>query len=411
MNCPLCKSAGDISAGDVPVESILWQDDRCRVIAVDEPGYPGFCRVIWSAHAREMTDLAPGDRQHLMKVVFAVESALREFALARQDQPRLAGQSGTAPALARHPALRRRSALPRPDMGGSETGGCNPARRSRRTRQPDERVPLGIPVSTPLRNRRAISMPTIVITGANRGIGFEFVKQYAGRDWQVIATARDPVGATALADLADRRRSVRIERLDLVDPRSIESFIGRLGTEAIDVLINNAALLGPAAPQLLGRWDDDSFIEAYRTNVIGPARLTEGLLPLIDRGELKKIVFLGSAAGSITSLRAPPNLYAYRASKAALHLIARNLSFDLRERGIMVALINPGLVDTRGLLDLAPEDPGPPDFRHIVRLVRDGVIPLIRPDESVDGMIRLIDTWSPERSGTILNYDGTPMPR
>lgn len=79
MNCPLCKSAGDISAGDTPAKSILWQDDRCRVIAVDEPGYPGFCRVIWSAHVKEMTDLAPGDRQHLMTVVFAVESTLREF--------------------------------------------------------------------------------------------------------------------------------------------------------------------------------------------------------------------------------------------------------------------------------------------------------------------------------------------
>jgi NAD(P)-dependent dehydrogenase (short-subunit alcohol dehydrogenase family) len=86
------------------------------------------------------------------------------------------------------------------------------------------------------------------------------------------------------------------------------------------------------------------------------------------------------------------------------------MALDLRSRGISVGLINPGLVDTRGLLDLPPEDPGPPDLAHLVRLVRAGAVPLIRPDVSVSGMIGLIEDLGPERSGEFRNYDGTPLP-
>ena len=254
-------------------------------------------------------------------------------------------------------------------------------------------------------------MPTIFITGANRGIGIELVRQYADSGWRVIATCRDPATAAKLQELARAEPRVRIEALDLASPAAIDDLADRLGAELpLDVLLHNAALLGPGGAQLLGAWQEAAFLDAFRANALGPALLTQRLLPLVEAGGQKKIMFLGSAAGSIGLLQPPANLYAYRASKAALHLLARNLALDLRARGLIVGLLNPGLVDTRGLLDLAPDDPGPPDLQHLVKLVRAGVVPLIRPAASVTGMRALIDGWTLDQSGVFLNYDAQPLP-
>ena len=254
-------------------------------------------------------------------------------------------------------------------------------------------------------------MPNILITGANRGIGLEFVRQYADAGWQIIATCRDPAAAAELRALAQAHTNIRIETLDLASPASIDELAGRLGTgRALDVLLHNAALLGPGGPQNLGAWQESAFLDAFRSNALGPALLSQALLPLVESGGQKKIIFLGSAAGSIGLLQPPANLYAYRASKAALHLVARNLALELKTRGLVVGLVNPGLVDTRGLLDLAADDPGPPDLQHLVKLVRAGVIPLIRAAPSVTGMRALIDGWTLEQSGQFLNYDGQPLP-
>jgi NAD(P)-dependent dehydrogenase (short-subunit alcohol dehydrogenase family) len=253
-------------------------------------------------------------------------------------------------------------------------------------------------------------MPGILITGANRGIGLEFVRQYAEAGWQIVATCRDPAAAAELRSLAEAHANIRIETLDLASPASIDELAGRLGTgHALDVLLHNAALLGPGGPQMLGAWQEGAFLDAFRTNALGPALLTQSLLPLVEAGVQKKIIFLGSAAGSTGLLQPPANLYAYRASKAALHLMAHNLSLDLKARGLIVGIINPGLVDTRGLLNLAADDPGPPDLQHLVKLVRAGVIPLIRATPSVTGMRALIDSWTLEQSGQFLNYDGQPL--
>mgnify|MGYP003402953103 CR=1 FL=1 len=254
-------------------------------------------------------------------------------------------------------------------------------------------------------------MLTILITGANRGIGLEFVRQYANDGWRVIATCRDPATAANLEALARGGSRIRIEALDLASPASIDALATRLGGDfTLDVLLHNAALLGPGGPQLLGTWEEAAFLDAFRANALGPALLTQRLLPLVEAGGQRKIIFLGSAAGSIGLLQPPANLYAYRASKAALHLLARNLALDLKARGLIVGVVNPGLVDTRGLLDLAPDDPGPPDLQHLVKLVRAGVVPLIRPAASVSGMRALIHAWTPDQSGEFLNYDGQRLP-
>ena len=253
-------------------------------------------------------------------------------------------------------------------------------------------------------------MPGILITGANRGIGLEFVRQYAGLGWRVIATSREPAAADALKALAHQHAHLRIEALDLASSASIDQLATRLVDVPLDILLHNAAWLGPGDPQILGQWTGQVFLDAFQANAIGPALLTQRLLPQVERGSARKIIFLGSAAGAIGLLQPPANLYAYRASKAALHLLARNLALDLRSREVTIGLVNPGLVDTRGLLDLPADDPGPPDLAHLVKLVRAGVVPLIRPAESVAGMRLLIDGWTLENSGVFLNYDGQPLP-
>ena len=130
---------------------------------------------------------------------------------------------------------------------------------------------------------------------------------------------------------------------------------------------------------------------------------------------MKKIVFLGSAAGSITQIAPPITLYAYRASKAALHLSVNNLYHELKPEKIMVSLINPGLVDTRGFLDLQPGEPIPERLSKIVpieliKMIQEGKIPMITTLESVTQMIHYIDCLTVDKQQLFVNCDGTPMP-
>jgi NAD(P)-dependent dehydrogenase (short-subunit alcohol dehydrogenase family) len=106
----------------------------------------------------------------------------------------------------------------------------------------------------------------------------------------------------------------------------------------------------------------------------------------------------------------PPDFYAYRASKAALHLLMKNVALDVADQGILVGLINPGLVDTRGFADIGPEDPVPDDFKQVVELLRSGALTLSTPEEAVGKMMVLIDRLTAEQSGVFLSADGQVIP-
>ena len=255
------------------------------------------------------------------------------------------------------------------------------------------------------------AMPTVLITGANRGIGIEFAKQYAQRGWLVIASCRNPDSAKDLQALQRNHPNLQLVQIDLVDSAGIDQFAQSLNGKPIDVLINNAALLGDLKTQLFGQIDYEQFTQILAVNAIGTMKLSESLTPNIRLGTQKKIITLGSSAGSIASINGNPDLYAYRASKAALHLLMRNLSFELADDGIVVGIINPGLVDTRGFAEmLAGTKPIPPEFQQIVNLLKAGVIQLSTPEAAVTDMIALIDELAPEQSGVFLNADGTPLP-
>jgi len=252
--------------------------------------------------------------------------------------------------------------------------------------------------------------PTVLITGSNRGIGLEFARQYAALGWRVIATCRTPESADDLQQIATKFPNLTIEKLDITDHAAVDAAAKRHSDHAIDVLLNNAALLGARDQQSLGNLDYDLFRRILEVNTIGTIKVTEAFTPHVIMSRQKKIITLGSAAGSIQMINPPPDFYAYRASKTALHLLMKNVSLALADQGVRVGLINPGLVDTRGFAEIGPDDPVPEDFREIVKLIRSGALELTSPAEAVGKMIDLIENLSAEQSGLFLSADGQALP-
>lgn len=252
--------------------------------------------------------------------------------------------------------------------------------------------------------------PTVLITGSNRGIGLEFARQYAAAGWQVLATCRKPDQADNLQAIAAEFPNLLVRQLDVTDPESIKRLADAMQDQPVHVLLNNAALLGPRDSQFFGQQDFALAASQYEVNVLGPVRVAEAFIDNVRAAGPGKIVTLGSAAGSNGYLRPPADFHSYRASKAALHFWMHNLSLQLADEGIIVGLINPGLVDTRGLADIGPDDPVPEDFVQIVKLIRAGAIELTTPEDSVKAMVALIDSMTPEQSGAFLNANGEPMP-
>jgi short-subunit dehydrogenase len=259
------------------------------------------------------------------------------------------------------------------------------------------------------------SLGTIFITGSNRGIGLEFAKQYSLKNWDVIATCRHTNKAEELIELSKNHNNLSLMDLDITNKDSVEEVANKLDGKPIDVLINNAAYLGPPEPQKFGQIDYNIFTESFEVNAIGPIRITEKLINNVRESDMKKIIFLGSGAGSITQIMPPVTLYSYRASKAALHLVVNNLYHELHSENIIVSLINPGMVDTRGFLDLKLGDPIPEHLTKMVpitliKMIQEGKIPMITSLESVQNMMQYIDQLSIDTKPLFVNCDGTPMP-
>lgn len=174
-------------------------------------------------------------------------------------------------------------------------------------------------------------MPTVLITGASRGIGREFARQYEAGGWRVIATCRDP----SKYDLEGE-----VYRLDVTDPDSVAALHRELKGEAIDLLINNAGIYGPRGLEF-GSLDYDSWEEVLRTNVLGPMRVAEAIIDQVAASEKKKMVFISSKVGSITD-NSSGGSYIYRSSKTALNMAVKSLSLDLSGKGVITLLLHPG---------------------------------------------------------------------
>lgn len=222
-----------------------------------------------------------------------------------------------------------------------------------------------------------------VVTGANRGIGLEFVQQLTDRGEEVVATARRPREADELREVAEQADpEVTVHELDIAAPESVAEFGDTLAGTGIDVLINNAGRLTRGGGPKEG-FDFDQIQGDFEVNAKGTLRVIEALVDEVERDGGGKIVNITSKMGSITD-NGSGGSYAYRMSKCALNMATRSLAVDLEEDGIVAFVIHPGWVRTRMGGDNA----------------------LISTEESVTNMLERIEEAGPEQAGEFLEWDG-----
>jgi NAD(P)-dependent dehydrogenase (short-subunit alcohol dehydrogenase family) len=245
---------------------------------------------------------------------------------------------------------------------------------------------------------QAAHAKTVLITGANSGIGLELAKQYAAQGWTVIATHRRDQTPQTLAQLAAKHRNVRPERMDVQSPAEVRALAARLKDEPIDVLINNAGIysLGDWMDrtndsQRFGTLDYDSFDQFMRINVRGPVVVTESFVESLRKGGEKKVITVTSTIGTISTPEIAVNAFWYGISKAALNKATVTLAEVLKKDGITVVPMHPGAVRVEKQASL--DAPG-----------------MIETPESARSMIATIAKLSMKDSGKFTNYDGTPLP-
>ena len=243
--------------------------------------------------------------------------------------------------------------------------------------------------------RRSEITGTVLVTGSNRGIGLELTRNYAERGWTVIATARKPDKAEELNAIAKKYPRVTVERLDLLDHAGIDALAEKYQDTPIDVLLNNAAMLGEPNDQNFGAFDYELMERVFAVNVVGPMKMAEAFAGSVEQSSQKKIVAITSTQGSISSVRGP-SLVFYNTSKAALNMAMRSNSRALKKRGITVALVSPGAVDT-DMMNLA--------------LDRAGVkFKLLTPQQSAEAVINVIDQYGLDLTGTFMSHQGAVIP-
>jgi NAD(P)-dependent dehydrogenase (short-subunit alcohol dehydrogenase family) len=218
-------------------------------------------------------------------------------------------------------------------------------------------------------------MTTVFITGANRGIGFELARTYADAGCRVVAAVRDAVRAKSVLGFAE------VVQLDVADHDSLAALRVRFAEDTIDVLINNAGTIGPD-DQSTAKMDFDGFLETLNINTLGPLRVTQALLPALQRSKAAKILTITSKMGSLSY--APSDHIAYRASKAAVNKVMQCVATDLKPKGIAVAVIHPGWVRT---------DMG-------------GAGADIDVGTSAAGIVSVVEKLSIASTGQFWNYDG-----
>ncbi|ADE16396.1 short-chain dehydrogenase/reductase SDR [Nitrosococcus halophilus Nc 4] len=231
-------------------------------------------------------------------------------------------------------------------------------------------------------------MPSLLITGANRGIGLEFAKQYAKAGWRVLACCRHPDKAEALEQLASQHEGLlNLHALDVANFDQIDSLAADLADEKIDLLVNNAAIYPDTDQRGFGSTDYQAWMHAFCVNSMAPLKMAEAFVNQIASSQQKKIVCITSKMGSIAD-NTRGGCYLYRSSKAALNMVVKSLSVDLAPQGIIAASLHPGWVKT---------DMGGPHA-------------LITTQESVAGMRQVIEQLTPAQSGKFYAYDGQEIP-
>ena len=226
---------------------------------------------------------------------------------------------------------------------------------------------------------------TILVTGANRGLGFGLVKALAERGERVIAACREPERASALQALPlTSGRDIAVCRMDVTDGASVAAARALIGDRPVHGLIANAGVIGPQRQSTLDM-DFAGFLDTLAVNAVGPLRVIQAFLPNLRAAERPKVLAVTSRMGSFAN--PGTDRAAYRVSKAALNRLMQMLARDLEPEGIAVGLVHPGWVRT---------DMG-------------GAAAELGVDESIAGILRVFDSLSVETTGRFVNYDGTEI--
>jgi len=228
-------------------------------------------------------------------------------------------------------------------------------------------------------------MKTVLITGANRGIGLEFARQYASAGARLISCCRSPENATDLKKLqSEYPDTVTLQELDVSNFEAIDALAKEFERQSLDLLINNAGVYFDKqdAPGFDGL-DYDKWLLSFRVNTLAPVKMTQAFFEHLKNGTQKTVAMLSSKMGSVSENQRGTSVQ-YRSSKAALNAATRTLSIDLAPEGLKFIVLHPGWVQT---------DMG------------GGAAPLLAP-ESVKGMISVIEGLSTENSGSFVSYDG-----
>ena len=233
---------------------------------------------------------------------------------------------------------------------------------------------------------------TVLITGANRGLGLEFVRNYLQQKMTVIATCRIPNQATDLKELVkDFPETLSVIQLDVADDQSINEAYKQVRSKLskIDLLINNAGIVsgGKARYNALGDLHKEDILKVFATNSVAPILVMEKFFPLLKNGTNPKVINISSRMGSI-SLKSSSSTYSYDASKAALNMFTKSLSHRLKRDKISMVVFHPGWVRTRMGTERAP----------------------LSKKTSVSGMIKVIDSLQLSDSGKFLDWEGKEVP-
>lgn len=236
-------------------------------------------------------------------------------------------------------------------------------------------------------------MPTILITGSNKGLGLQFVRKYAEDGWRVYATCRTPSEADDLNTIAEASNGrVSVHKLDVLDFGAIDALANELDDVALDILMNNAGIKGKE-PQGFGQVDYNEWDMVFRTNVMAVEKMIEAFVEHVARGGRKLIINIASGTASIANKKGKvpqrlSEIYIYRSSKTALNMLTKCLSVELAPRGINVVALGPGWVRT---------DLGGPHAKFSI-------------EESIDNCRPLIETFGKKQSGKYILYDGNELP-
>lgn len=234
--------------------------------------------------------------------------------------------------------------------------------------------------------------PTVLITGANRGLGLEFARRYAGMGWNVIASCRHPERATALRALTSDHAQLAVERLDVTSDGQIRALAAKYREQPIDVLLNNAGIYGTLETQELGNFDYEDLKRVFDVNTIGALRVSEAFRENVAASGQKKIISLGGGMGTQKIGSLFGGHYFIKMSKAA-HLMAMGvMQKDMRKTGVIITMISPGRVDTQLMRDSGWTGKS------------------ISAEESAGYVIERISLLDETMGGKLITYDGRIIP-